>query len=230
MKEAILLNSLLRYLRESGNSSFDSVQCSIKEGVVISLKNSGNVKYSSSVIYRNRLIVGDSEFGSVGSCFKSYISYLAKHDNCMLQIQEGVDEVTGDIVFISVKAIKYNIDSIMLELTRELDKYNSILGVSSVFVCDLYEKHIDAYPLSLNISGVEEEVIIEVTEYGVNLDKLYKKVPKLKNKIFTSLFECIWKLNGDYSIVVKLVKNSKNYVPVMYTIVFDSSVKSLNIC
>lgn len=230
MREAILLNKLLGYLRETGNSSIGDVECSIEDGILISMKSSGSIKYSSSVLAGERVLYSNVDISTARYCFDSYISYLSRFKDCVLLIREGVDESTGNIVYVKVKAIKYNIDSLVLELARELDRYNSILGTNSTFVHDTHEKYIDIYPLNIDIDGLEEDIIIEVSDGEVVLDEFYDKVSLLKDRVDVVLLRCIWSLIGDYSILVKLVRNGNIYTPIMYTIFLDSGVRSLDIC
>jgi len=233
MNEAILLNGLLGFLYDEGSVIRD-VNCT-NEGVLrIACASSNNILYRTSILCKDGGMVLGSDRSSITSCLELYKSYLKKVRGCMLVVKEGVDQDTGKVVYIKVKATNCNIDVLLMELVREFDKYTKLLGVSrervNTFVYDTYDRSIDMYPLKSDIEGSYDEVKLSVKKDNIDCSEFYEKIPQLRGIFDEGLLKCMNYFLGNYDISVDVVKNGDIYIPVMYFLYLENIINSTGIC
>lgn len=235
MSESILLNSLLNFIysEDKENNSVEDVSCSCEGGLKVICSNSDNVTYRTSIVLKDDIVLG-SDKSTVVYCKDSYKSYLKRTEKEMLIVKEGVDRETNKTVFISVKATNCNVDVLLLELTRDYDKYSEFLGRGrvkiSTFVYDTYDNTISMYPLKADIDGTTEEVVIKVSKGNIDCSDFYKKVPRLKGRFDEGLLKCIGYFLGDYKISVDVLKDTKICIPVMYFLFLEDIMSSMEMC
>lgn len=229
MEEVILLSKLLEYFSSEGDCSICEVTCNTNNKIELMCCSCNNLVYSTSVIMEDTLVVENNKNSSIIKLSDIYKKYLKSSKKELLLVKEGYNPLSGKIAYINVKAIKYNLDSLLLELTSECDRYSNILkgtGTDS-FICDNNEDYIDIYPLKIEENEVvnEEEISIGVHNGKVECNDFYSRYPKLKGNFNESLLKCIWSLIGNYSVLIKIV----NY-PIMYTLFLESIINRLEIC
>lgn len=229
MKEAILLNNLLHYFSLKSDICKYNVEFSTSDGIEISLKTNNKVKYYVSIISNKGIMYVEKgiENSIFNFCLDSFKSYIGRFKTPSLVIVlEGVDEITGDIVYLKVDSINYNRDSILHALCRELNK-----SYKGSYVCDPYSSHIDIFPLHYEYEDSKGEDLVFNLFEGVVLENnnLYK-VTALGRSYIKGLLKCLWSLLGNMYIVVRVSKGSKNYYPTIFSLYLDSSVSISELC
>ena len=236
MNEAILLNSLLSFLYgENGeDSSIKDVSYNADGSLRILCSSSKNVVYRTSILLLDGSSILGTDKSSIIPCFKTYRSYLKKLGKPMLVVKEGVDIDSGKLVYIKLKATNCNVDVLLMELTRELDRYLEVLGVSmksiNSFVYDTYDKNINIYPLKSDIEGECEELKLSVKKDNIDCSGLYDKVPRLKGRFDEGLLKCMGYFLGDFNISVDIIREGEIYVPVMYFLSLENIINSIGLC
>jgi hypothetical protein len=229
MKEAILLNNLLHYFSLKSDTCKYNVEFSTSDGIEISLKTNNKVKYYVSIISNKGIIYVEKEIENsiFNFCLDSFKSYIGRFKTPSLVIVlEGVDEITGDIVYLKVDSINYNSDSILHALCRELDK-----SYKDSYVCDPYSSHIDIFPLHYEYEdSVDEDLVFSLSEGVLLEDKDLYKVSALNSSYIKGLLKCLWSLLGDMHIVIRVSKDSENYYPTIFSLYLDSSVSISELC
>lgn len=229
MKEAILLNNLMHYFSLKSDTCKYDVKFSTSDGIEIYVKTNNKVKYYTSIISDKGVLYIEkgTENSVFNSCLDSFKAYMNRFKTPSLAIvREGVDSVTGDIVYLRVCSINYNEDSILHALCKELDK-----SYKGSYVCDPYSSHIDIFPLHYENEGCEEEDLVFSLSEGVLLeDKDLFKVSALSGSCIKGLLKCLWSLLGNMHIVVRVSKDNKNYYPTIFSLYLDSSVSISELC
>lgn len=226
MVKTLLLQGILNCLslnKEGVNVCYDC-----ENGIEIRLKSKNDVKYYNSILSKNINIVADYKGSCVKLCNDSFNVFLSKYPDSVVIVKEGIDIITGEIVYVRVEAIKNNLDCLLLRLCREFDCVTNALGVSleslGEFVYEGNPSCIDIFSLNMNIEGDEDKVLVKVVDDKVICNELYSKVPSFKTSFNEGLLRCIWSLIGNFVLEANLIKSYRVNYPFMYSLFIEGGI------
>ena len=212
MKEGILLNRILSILGSDitcvdfnkGENSI-SIRCN---------RGSDEIEVIQTAILFDGTVIGCDDLPYL----KAILKYLKSSNKGLVTVIEERDSLTSKVVSVRLDICSYfNLDCLLLNLTKQIEYYNKVLGVKGVntYVCDysINSNLTEIYPLNVYIDCDREETVdLKVRDGKVYCDILYRKYPKLKGVFNEVLLLCISKFLGNYVFSITFCEE----VPIVY--------------